>query len=100
MNFADNTYPQTVAYKRIKAEHSGAKNGGGAWMTRSEAKETAKRKRRQLDKRAPDPWTHPDPQAGDFDIELALARPDQVEIYEGNPDAELLALDPEKTRSR
>jgi hypothetical protein len=43
-----------VAYKRIKTEHAGAKNGGGAWMTRAEAKETAKRKRRQIDKRAPD----------------------------------------------
>jgi len=27
-----------VAYERIKTEHAGAKNGGGAWMTRAEAK--------------------------------------------------------------
>ena len=39
-----------VAYKRIKTEHAGAKNGGGAWMTRAEAKENARRRRRQIDK--------------------------------------------------
>lgn len=38
-----------VAYERIKTEHAGAKSGGGAWMTRAEAKETAKRQRRQAD---------------------------------------------------
>jgi hypothetical protein len=38
-----------VAYERIKAEHAGAKNGGGAWTTRAEAKQTAKRRRRQAD---------------------------------------------------
>jgi hypothetical protein len=38
-----------MAYERIKPEHSGAKNGGGAWMTRAEAKQAAKRRRRQLD---------------------------------------------------
>lgn len=39
-----------MGYGRIKAEHTGAKNGGGAWMTRADAKQTAKRKRRQADK--------------------------------------------------
>jgi len=38
-----------VGYKRVKTEHAGAKNGGGAWMTRAEAKESARRKRRQAD---------------------------------------------------
>lgn len=38
-----------MAYERIKPEHAGAKNGGGAWMTRAEAKQTAKRRRRQVD---------------------------------------------------
>jgi hypothetical protein len=38
-----------MAYKRIKPEHAGAKNGGGAWMTRAEAKQTAKRQRRRVD---------------------------------------------------
>lgn len=38
-----------MAYERIKTEHAGAKNGGGAWMTRTEAKQTAKRQRRQAD---------------------------------------------------
>ena len=38
-----------MAYERIKIEHAGAKNGGGAWMTRAEAKQTAKRQRRQAD---------------------------------------------------
>jgi hypothetical protein len=46
-----------VAYERIKTEHAGAKNGGGAWTTRVEAKETAKRKRRQTDKQEAEvPW--------------------------------------------
>jgi hypothetical protein len=41
-----------MAYARIKIEHAGAKNGGGAWMTRTEAKRTAKRKRRRADEEA------------------------------------------------
>ena len=41
-----------MAYKSVKTEHAGAKNGGGAWMTRAEAKENARRRRRQLDKQA------------------------------------------------
>jgi len=47
-----------VAYKRLKTEHAGAKNGGGAWMTRAEAKESARRKRRQADeeKRSLNDW--------------------------------------------
>ncbi len=40
-----------MAYERIKTEHAGAKNGGGAWMTRANAKQTAKRKRRHDDRR-------------------------------------------------
>lgn len=39
-----------MAYGRIKTEHAGAKNGGGAWMTRAEAKLAAKRKRRQAER--------------------------------------------------
>ena len=39
---------EAVGYKRI-TEHAGAKNGGGVWMTRAEAKQTAKRQRRQAD---------------------------------------------------
>jgi 3-methyladenine DNA glycosylase Tag len=42
-------YRRAVGYKRVKTEHAGAKNGGGAWMTRAEAKESAGRKRRQAD---------------------------------------------------
>jgi hypothetical protein len=41
-----------VGYERIKTEHAGAKNGGGAWMTRAAAKRTAKHNRRQIDKRS------------------------------------------------
>lgn len=40
----------SMAYEGIKTEHAGAKNRGGAWMTRSEAKQAAARKRRQHDK--------------------------------------------------
>jgi hypothetical protein len=49
ISVADNTYHRPVAYERIKPEHNGAKNGGGAWMTRAEAKQAAKRQRRQID---------------------------------------------------
>jgi len=38
---------------------------------------------------AKDPWKDPDPQPGDFDAELDQV---QVEIHEGNPDAELSIL--------
>lgn len=38
-----------MAYERIKTEHAGAKNRGGAWMTRAEAKQTANHQRRQAD---------------------------------------------------
>jgi hypothetical protein len=104
-----------VGYERIKTEHAGAKNGDGAWMTRSEAKESARRRRRQIDKQdaaeaLPDeqlhtepqessstrsteppnePWADPDPQPGDFDSELNSARPGQIQMHEGDPDAKL-----------
>jgi hypothetical protein len=38
-----------MAYERIKTEHAGAKNGGGGWMTRAEAKQTARHQRRRAD---------------------------------------------------
>ncbi len=38
-----------MGYERIKTEHAGAKNGGGAWMTRAQAKRGARHKRRVLD---------------------------------------------------
>jgi hypothetical protein len=37
-------------------------------------------------------WTDSDPQPGDFDAELDHARPDQIEMHEGNPDAKLAIL--------
>lgn len=39
-----------------------------------------------------DPWIDPDPQPGDFDVELDRANPDQIELHEGNPDATLSIL--------
>lgn len=39
-----------------------------------------------------DPWTNPDPQPGDFDAELNRARPDQIEMHKGHPDAKLSIL--------
>jgi hypothetical protein len=39
-----------------------------------------------------DPWTDPDPQPGDFDADLATLGPDDVEVYEGDPDARLTVL--------
>lgn len=41
-----------MSYEHIKAEHAGAKNGGGAWMTRARAKRNAKRNRRQINKQS------------------------------------------------
>lgn len=40
-----------MAFRIVKTEHNGAKNGGGAWMTRREAKTMSNRRRRQNDKR-------------------------------------------------
>lgn len=41
-----------MGYERqIKPEHAGAKNGGGAWMTRAEAKKQSKKLRRRADRR-------------------------------------------------
>ena len=39
-----------------------------------------------------DPWTDPDPQPGDFDAELALIDPRNVESHAGHPDAKLRVL--------
>jgi hypothetical protein len=39
-----------------------------------------------------DPWTDPDPRPGDFDAELDRARPDEIEMHEGNFDAKLSIL--------
>jgi hypothetical protein len=39
-----------------------------------------------------DPWTDPDPRPGDFDAELGRARPDQIEMHKGDPDAKLSIL--------
>jgi hypothetical protein len=41
-----------MGYEKIKTEHAGAKNRGGAWMTRAMAKLTSKHQRRQADKQA------------------------------------------------
>lgn len=36
--------------KKTKTEHAGAKNGGGFWGKREEAKQVSRERRRQLDK--------------------------------------------------
>lgn len=41
---------------------------------------------------AKDPWTDPDPQPGDFDVDLATVKSGDIEIHEGNPDAKLRIL--------
>ena len=42
-----------MAYgKNIKTEHSGAKNGGGYWGRREEAKKHSKKIRRAVDKQS------------------------------------------------
>ncbi len=51
-SLSDNLYHAVMAYECIRTEHAGPKNSGGAWMTREEAKQTAKRRRRQADKKA------------------------------------------------
>lgn len=40
-----------MAYKVKKTEHGGAKNGGGFWGTRAEAKKASSKIRRQLVKK-------------------------------------------------
>jgi hypothetical protein len=39
-----------------------------------------------------DPWTDPDPQPGDFDADLAMLAPDDVEVHGGESDARLTVL--------
>ena len=41
-----------MANGKIKTEHTGAKNGGGYWGTRKEAKTYSKKARRSADKKA------------------------------------------------
>lgn len=40
-----------MGYEKLKTEHAGAKNGGGAWTTRAEAKRASNRGRRVEDQR-------------------------------------------------
>lgn len=70
-------------------------------MTRAEAKQSARRKRRHDDQsmvrqedigRGKNPWIDDDPQPEDFDTELQHARAEQIEIHEGNPKATLRPL--------
>lgn len=37
-------------YRGMKTEHAGAKNGGGFWGKRAEAKRASRKRRRQTDK--------------------------------------------------
>jgi hypothetical protein len=39
-----------------------------------------------------EPWTDPDPQPGDFDVDLAQIDPRYVETHPGSPDAKLRIL--------
>ena len=39
-----------LGFRRIRTEHAGAKNGGGYWGTREEAKRGSKRARRATGK--------------------------------------------------
>jgi hypothetical protein len=39
-----------MANAKLKTEHAGAKNGGGHWGPRADAKRYSKRRRRQQDK--------------------------------------------------
>jgi hypothetical protein len=39
-----------------------------------------------------DPWKKPVPGPGDFDAEFDRARPDQIDVHDGNPDAKLSIL--------
>lgn len=36
-----------------------------------------------------DPWTDPDPQPGDFDVDLDAIDPRYVDAHQGNPNAKL-----------
>lgn len=36
--------------RKLKTEHGGAKNGGGYWGTRADAKRASRKRRRQIDK--------------------------------------------------
>jgi hypothetical protein len=40
-----------VGHEVVKTEHSGAKNGGGAWMKREDAKRQSNKARRSNDRK-------------------------------------------------
>jgi hypothetical protein len=44
-----------------------------------------------------DPWTDPDPPAGDFDADLEDIDPRHVEAHPGDPDAEVMAAAEDST---
>lgn len=39
-----------------------------------------------------EPWSDPDPQPGDFDVELAEGQPGCIEVHDGDPHANLLMI--------
>jgi hypothetical protein len=39
-----------------------------------------------------DPWTDPDPQPGDFDDDIALMGPDDIEYVEADPSRQLIEI--------
>ena len=45
--------------RKLKTEHNGAKNGGGFWGPRKEAKELSKKARRENDKQFIDTHKYP-----------------------------------------
>jgi hypothetical protein len=47
-----------------------------------------------------DPWTDPDPQPGDFDVEIERATPDQFESHEGYPYATVTIVSDEELWDR
>lgn len=40
-----------------------------------------------------DPWTDPDPQPGDFDDDLALMGPDDIQVVEAGSGAEVVYVE-------
>lgn len=39
-----------MALDKVKTEHAGAKNGGGAWTKREQAKKASRKRRRRADR--------------------------------------------------
>lgn len=57
--------------RKLKTEHTGAKNGGGYWGKREDAKRASRKRRRQIDKTQAQPYRETE---AEIEARLAIHR--------------------------